>query len=122
MDAVIQPARRIAGELRLPGDKSISHRYALLGAIAEGETTIRNYAPGADCASTLRCLAQLGVTISRRKVNAETGGATEEIIISGRGLPSSTGDLGPHGFLRCAEMLDAGNSGSTIRKIGRAHV
>jgi 3-phosphoshikimate 1-carboxyvinyltransferase len=117
MDRVIQPARRIAGGLRLPGDKSISHRYVLLGAIAEGETTIRNYAPGADCASTLRCLEQLGVAFSRRQVNAETGGAAEEVVISGRGLPASTGGLGPHGFLRCAEMLDAGNSGSTIRML-----
>ena len=111
MDRVIQPARRIAGGLRLPGDKSISHRYALLGAIAEGATTIRNYAPGADCASTLRCLEQLGVAITRQEVNVQTGEPAEEVIISGRGL------LGSLGFLACSETLDAGNSGSTIRML-----
>ena len=108
MDRLIQPAKRIAGGLRLPGDKSISHRYALLGAIAEGETSIRHYAPGADCASTLRCLEQLGVAISRRRVDSETVEPTEEIVINGRGLG---------GFLRSKETLDAGNSGSTIRML-----
>jgi len=73
MDRRIIPARNIAGGLRLPGDKSISHRYALLGAIAEGQTVIRNYAPGADCASTLQCLRKLGVAISRREATSETG-------------------------------------------------
>ncbi|MGH9785343.1 MAG: 3-phosphoshikimate 1-carboxyvinyltransferase [Terriglobia bacterium] len=115
MDRVIQPAQRIAGGLRLPGDKSISHRYALLGAAAAGETTIRNYAPGADCASTLRCLEQLGVTITRRKAEREAGESVEqEVIISGRGLSAS---LGSFGFLGCSETLDAGNSGSTIRML-----
>ena len=108
MDRSIQPARRIAGGVRLPGDKSISHRYALLGAIAEGETSIRNYAPGADCASTLRCLEQLGVPISRRKVDSEIGEPVEEIGINGRGLG---------GFLPPRNTLDAGNSGSTIRML-----
>jgi len=105
MDRIIQPARRISGGLRLPGDKSISHRYALLGAIAEGETAIRNYAPGADCASTLRCLRQLGVQISTRKA-AEA--QSEEVVIAGCGLQ------GLHGS---QEALDAGNSGSTIRML-----
>ena len=108
MDRSIQPARRIAGGLRLPGDKSISHRYALLGAIAEGESSIRNYAPGADCLSTLHCLDQLGVAISPRKVNSEAGESVEEIVIAGRGLG---------GFERSRETLDAGNSGSTIRML-----
>lgn len=108
MDRCIQPARRIAGGLRLPGDKSISHRYALLGAIAEGETSIRNYAPGADCASTLHCLEQLGVAIFRRRVDSEAGEPVEEIGIHGRGL----GGLRPS-----QETLDAGNSGSTIRML-----
>ena len=73
MDRRIIPARNIAGGLRLPGDKSISHRYALLGAIADGQSVIRNYAPGADCASTLQCLQQLGVAISRRELTSEAG-------------------------------------------------
>ena len=57
---------RVRGTIRVPGDKSISHRYALLGAIAAGATTLRHYAPGGDCASTLACLAALGVEISRQ--------------------------------------------------------
>ena len=50
------PRATVAGALRVPGDKSISHRYALLAAIADGRSTIANYAPGADCASTLACV------------------------------------------------------------------
>ncbi|OFV99202.1 MAG: 3-phosphoshikimate 1-carboxyvinyltransferase [Acidobacteria bacterium RIFCSPLOWO2_02_FULL_61_28] len=108
MDRSVQPARRIAGGVRLPGDKSISHRYALLGAVAEGETSIRNYAPGADCASTLHCLEHLGVATARRKVDSETGEPAEKIVITGRGLC---------GFLPAKDALDAGNSGSTIRML-----
>ena len=108
MDRAIFPAKNIVGGLRLPGDKSISHRYALLGAIADGETSIRNYAPGADCASTLRCLGQLGVSISRRRANSPSGEPAEELVLEGRGL----GGLQPP-----QETLDAGNSGSTIRML-----
>ena len=108
MDRLIRPAKKIVGGLRLPGDKSISHRYALLGAIAEGETSIRNYAPGADCASTLRCLETLGVAISRRRVESPTGEPADEWVIAGRGL----GGLQPPRV-----TLDAGNSGSTIRML-----
>src|SRR5688572_2495578 len=59
----VQPARRVRGRVRPPGDKSISHRYAMLSAIADGQTTIHGYSTGADCASTLRCLRSLGVSI-----------------------------------------------------------
>ena len=62
--AVIKPARNISGGLRLPGDKSISHRYAMLAALAEGETRLTNFSSGADCNSTLECLRQLGVGTS----------------------------------------------------------
>ena len=64
------------GALRLPGDKSISHRYAMLGAIAEGTTRLENFSTGADCASTLSCLAALGVEVERTE-NA--------VLIHGRG-------------------------------------
>src|SRR3990172_8012210 len=97
MEQRILPAKNIAGGLRLPGDKSISHRYALLGAMADGETSIRNYAPGADCASTLRCLEQLGVAIPRRSASSETGAPVEELVIAGRGIG---------GFLPSPKMLD----------------
>jgi 3-phosphoshikimate 1-carboxyvinyltransferase len=96
MDITVSPARAIEGIVRLPGDKSISHRYGILGAIAEGTTTIHNYATGGDCQSTLRCVQALGARVER-------DGA--KVIIHG-------GKLSEPGA-----MLDAGNSGSTIRML-----
>jgi len=58
---VVPPARNIRGNVRLPGDKSISHRYAMLAGIAEGPSRLENYSTGADCASTLDCMRALGV-------------------------------------------------------------
>jgi 3-phosphoshikimate 1-carboxyvinyltransferase len=95
---VVRPARNIAGALRLPGDKSISHRYAMLAAIAEGTTRLENFSTGADCASTLGCLAALGVELER-KGNA--------VLIHGRGPK-----LQPP-----KSSLDCGNSGSTMRML-----
>jgi len=87
--------------MAVPGDKSISHRYALLAALAEGASEIRGFSPAADCASTLRCLEALGVRLER-----PAGGDT--IRISGAGL----------GGLNAPEAdLDAGNSGSTMRML-----
>ena len=83
--------------MALPGDKSISHRYAMLAAIAEGNSEIRHYASSQDCHSTLRCLRGLGVQVR------ESG---ETVTITGRGLRGLTAPTGP---------LDAGNSGTTIR-------
>ncbi len=108
MDRRIVPAGNIVGGVRLPGDKGISHRYAMLGAMADGETTIRNYAPGADCASTLRCLEALGVGVSRRQAVAPTGEPYEQLVVAGCGLG---------GFQPPAATLDAGNSGSTMRML-----
>jgi 3-phosphoshikimate 1-carboxyvinyltransferase len=93
----ITPTRRIHGRIRVPGDKSISHRYALLAALSEGRTELRHYAPGADCRSTLTCLESLGI---------EIGQDGDRITVVGRGL---------HGFRSPARPLDAGNSGSTMR-------
>jgi 3-phosphoshikimate 1-carboxyvinyltransferase len=95
----ISPAKVIAGSLSLPGDKSISHRYALIGAIAEGDTSIANYSTGADCHSTLGCVRALGI---------EVEGAGTEFVIHGKGLD---------GLRPPAGDLDAGNSGSTIRML-----
>ena len=61
----IQPARRIHGSLRLPGDKSISHRAAILAALSRGRARLANFSTSEDCAATLACLRQLGVTIER---------------------------------------------------------
>ena len=94
----IQPARNLAGVVRLPGDKSISHRYAMLAALAEGRTRLEDFATGADCASTLGCVEALGCGVKR------DGGAVE---IEG---------LGP-ALRPPARPLDCGNSGSTIRML-----
>ena len=99
MQERIFPARRLAGSVRLPGDKSISHRYAMLAAIAEGKTRIRNYSGGADCQSTLGAVQALGAGVER---------GDTEVIITGRGLDGLTEPGGD---------LDAGNSGSTIRML-----
>ena len=73
---VIRPARNISGSLRLPGDKSISHRYAMLAAIAEGDTRLENFSTGADCASTLGCVRALGVDVQRTE---------NSVVIHGQG-------------------------------------
>jgi 3-phosphoshikimate 1-carboxyvinyltransferase len=96
--AVVKPARNLSGSLRLPGDKSISHRYAMLAGVAEGRTRLENFSTGADCASTVDCMRSLGASISRE------GGA---LIIEGTG-----------GSLHAAcDDLDCGNSGSTARML-----
>ena len=64
-ERLIAPARNILGSLRLPGDKSISHRYALLGGLAHGITRLSNFSTGADCASSLACVEALGAKIKR---------------------------------------------------------
>jgi 3-phosphoshikimate 1-carboxyvinyltransferase len=89
----------VVGRLRVPGDKSISHRYALLAAIAEGASRFDGFAPGADCRSTLACLGGLGV-----EVRDEDGAVT----VLGRGLRGWRSPAGP---------LDAGNSGTTMRML-----
>ncbi|MCC7176366.1 MAG: 3-phosphoshikimate 1-carboxyvinyltransferase [Bryobacterales bacterium] len=99
MHETVAPASGVNGLARLPGDKSISHRYALLAAIAEGESLIRNYSTGADCRSTLGCLGALGVPVAVEGC---------EVRIAGRGL---------EGLREPAGELDAGNSGSTIRML-----
>jgi 3-phosphoshikimate 1-carboxyvinyltransferase len=103
----VTPALSIAGALRVPGDKSISHRYALLAAIADGRSTIANYAPGADCASTLSCIEALGAIVSRTSAARENEPAL--VTIDGRGL---------RGLRAPGAPLDCGNSGSTMRMLG----
>ena len=98
-ERLIRPARNIVGSLRLPGDKSISHRYAMLGAFAEGVSQFTNFSTGADCASTLACMESLGAKVHR--VGAD---AVEIAGVAGRVTPSN-------------HPLDCGNSGSTMRMI-----
>jgi 3-phosphoshikimate 1-carboxyvinyltransferase len=93
---IIRPAKNVLGAIRLPGDKSISHRYAMLGGLAEGTTRLTNFSTGADCASTLACLRQLGCAVRK----------TAEGIVEIEGRER---------LAKPAESLDCGNSGSTMR-------
>lgn len=99
--ATVRPARRVKGTVGLAGDKSISHRYAMLAALATGRTTIAQYSLGADCAATLDCLATAGVSV--RRTRFERGLSVE---IEGRGL---------RGLQTAPSPLDARNSGTTMR-------
>lgn len=94
---IVSRASRIRGRLVMPGDKSISHRAAMIAALAEGTSSLRNYSTSADCAATLSCLQQLGVRIERSR---------SEVLVHGVGL---------HGFVAPREPLDCGNSGTTMR-------
>ncbi len=95
----ISPGGTIEGEVELPGDKSISHRYAILAALAEGASEISNYASAADCHSTLECLRRLGVEIDS---------GNSRVRIAGKGLGGLKAPRRP---------LDAENSGSTMRML-----
>jgi 3-phosphoshikimate 1-carboxyvinyltransferase len=94
---IIRPARTINGSLEVPGDKSISHRYAMLASLAEGPSEITHFSAAADCRSTLDCFSRLGVKY-------EMDG--ERIRISGAGMS---------GLRKPRRTLDAGNSGTTMR-------
>ena len=96
MKEKVSPAGAIEGVITLPGDKSISHRYGMLAAIAEGPSTIANFSTGADCQSTLDAMAALGAIVERRDGN---------VVVQGGSLREPVAEL------------DAGNSGSTIRML-----
>lgn len=93
----ITRASRLSGSVRIPGDKSISHRYAMLASIAEGVSKIHSFADSVDCQSTIECLKRLGVRIDRQG---------SDVTVEGAGL---------EGLQASAQPLDVGNSGSTIR-------
>jgi 3-phosphoshikimate 1-carboxyvinyltransferase len=95
---VVRPAKNVLGSLRMPGDKSISHRYGMLAAIAEGKSRFENFSTGADCASTLACVEALGATILRDGRTVEIEGRGSELVCP-------------------AKPLDCGNSGSTMRML-----
>lgn len=99
MIETISPAKTLNGSVLLPGDKSISHRYGMIAAIAQGTSRIKGYSRGADCQSTLHCMETLGIKIERDG---------DDTIIHGQGLD---------GLKAPATDLDAGNSGSTIRML-----
>ena len=87
------------GELSVPGDKSISHRGIMFGAVSDGLTEITNFLQGADCLSTISCFQKLGISIEN------TGSS---VLIHGKGL---------HGLTAPHKILDVGNSGTTTRLI-----
>jgi 3-phosphoshikimate 1-carboxyvinyltransferase len=100
-NVIVRPARTIRGVVRIPGDKSISHRYAMLAAIAEGTSRFQNFSAARDCTSTLDCMAKLGCDWKRLK---DQDGAIEVRGVGPR-LKAPT------------EALDCGNSGSTMRML-----
>jgi 3-phosphoshikimate 1-carboxyvinyltransferase len=97
----VQPARSISGIIELPGDKSISHRYAILAALARGRSEISHYSAAADCQTTLDCLMQLGVGVERAGRNGDS-----PVVIRAAGID---------GLKAPRRSLDAGNSGTTMR-------
>jgi len=98
VNAVVHPARRAAGTITVPGDKSISHRAALLGAIGTGATEVQGYLEGEDCLGTLRAVGALGAEVSRK--------APGHYLIQGVGLD---------GLGEAGDVIDCGNSGTTAR-------
>jgi len=96
---VIQPAIGVQGSVRVPGDKSISHRYAMLGALAKGVTRLTNFSAAHDCFSTLNCMRALGADFKTSEAGA--------IEIEGR----------PSGLCAARQPLNCGNSGSTMRML-----
>ena len=97
MNTVIKPKQNIKSIIEVPGDKSISHRSVMLGAIAKGDTVIDGFLMGADCLSTIDCFRKMGIAIE-----VEDGTVT----VHGKGL---------HGLKEPENTLDVGNSGTTLR-------
>ncbi len=97
MNAVIRPAKKVSGVLTVPGDKSISHRSVMLGAIAKGDTHVTGFLTGEDCLSTISCFKKLGIDIEIDGTN---------VTVHGKGL---------NGLLAPCDTLDVGNSGTTLR-------
>ena len=97
MKVTVEPGRRVRGEATVPGDKSITHRAVLIGAICDGVSRACGYLPAQDCLASIRAVRQLGVTVEER-------GA--EVVVHGLGL---------HGVAEPEDVIDCGGSGTTIR-------
>ena len=95
----IQPVKQLRGEVSVPGDKSISHRSIMFGALAKGTTEITHFLHGADCLSTIGCFRAMGINIED---------TPDRILVHGKGL---------HGLSEPSSFLDVGNSGTTTRLI-----
>ena len=103
MDLTVSRPRRLAGEVVAPGDKSVSHRAVMLNSIGEGQATVRNFSPGDDCTSTMGIMRALGVDIARSTGSDDAG---DKLVIRGAGID---------GLRAADDVLDAGNSGTTMR-------
>ncbi|HEV2488570.1 MAG TPA: 3-phosphoshikimate 1-carboxyvinyltransferase [Candidatus Acidoferrales bacterium] len=99
---LLHKAKGFSAVVRVPGDKSISHRYAILASLAEGRSEIFNFSPAVDCHSTLDCLRALGVKIEEKQ---------SSVVVEGAGLA---------GWKAPRRALDAGNSGTTMRLLAGA--
>ena len=99
MNKVIRPSKGLSGKIKIPGDKSISHRAVMFGSLAKGDTHITGFLPGDDCMSTIGCFKSLGIDI-------EAEG--ENVVVHGKGIK---------GLSAPKNTLDVGNSGTTIRLI-----
>ena len=97
MKKILPLTHRLRGTIKIPGDKSISHRSAILSSLATTPVEVTNFLAGADCLSTVACMKSLGATIER---------AGEKLLVTGNGL---------HGLREAENVLDAGNSGTTLR-------
>ena len=94
---IIQKRGPLRGELAVPGDKSISHRSVMFGALSEGITEAENFLTGADCLSTIGCFRQMGISVEQNGTS---------VVVHGKGL---------HGLTKPSGIIDAGNSGTTVR-------
>ncbi len=117
MQITITPVKRLVGEVRIPGDKSISHRGVMLGSLAKGTTRLSHFLMSEDCLNTIKAFQSMGIHIeiirdgsklSEKSVNGGVGGDSSQIsvLIHGKGL---------HGLKKPAHTIDAGNSGTTAR-------
>ena len=100
MEMIIKPLKTLHKTITVPGDKSISHRSVMVGAVAAGTTEIENFLPGQDCLSTVRCVRQLGIEVEEL--------SPTHLQVFGKGLT---------GLSEPEDYLDVGNSGTTIRLI-----
>lgn len=124
----IEKSSGLRGNIEVPGDKSISHRAVLIGSIAEGDTRISHFLPGADCLATIDCMRRLGVSIEVKKSQGDGGnGFSSTVIVHGAGKVNhrdggdgpddseKDGGDGPSGLKPPTDILDAKNSGTTMR-------
>ncbi|MDD2503489.1 MAG: 3-phosphoshikimate 1-carboxyvinyltransferase [Clostridia bacterium] len=121
MQAIITPVKQLVGEVKIPGDKSISHRGVMLGSLAKGTTRLSNFLPGEDCLNTIKAFQSMGIDIEiigdgskifelpeefAQEMSGDSSQENTIVFIHGKGL---------HGLKKPVHAIDAGNSGTTAR-------